>query len=629
MRVVMLVAGVMSALMLVRAEPQGTAGQKATPVFRTDTQYVPVNAIVTDSRDRVVTGLTKDDFVITANGREQKIADFSFVSIPVGERAVDLDAPTAPPSDVAFNAVASQTSRAFVFVIDDARIPASELIPLKRTMAATLSALSTGDQVAVVYTSRSDLSQDFTSDINRLIDSVNNRRGAIGLGLPYPQKSLMVVLRNVVASLSSSRHARRAVFLVGSSGCVPSPPNPEWVECMELVKQAWRADVPFYVIDPRLFTRAQSADMSITTPEARTGAAAAEMAERDSMMTLASATGGRAVTAAADPAKAAASVIAENGSYYLMGFYPEPALADGQFHDIKVTVKRPGLIVRSRRGYLAPATTAKPTTATRAMTSTLGAGLDDPSLPIRAFAAPLSPAPRGLTRTLVTLEIAYPVGEGANRVLDDDVRVGILALTPDGKVKASFQRPIKINGTWLPAAHGRLVINETIDLPTDALALRVGVTSRALGKTGTAHIRVEPPDFTDKDLQLSGIVLGSSAMVLDAAMGLDTIRGIVPFQPTTKRAFTSSETLRVFARVSWGKKVDAATVHISVVGPGAPPAQSVVVSGRRGPSGHSDGILDVPLSLASLAPGGYILRVEATQPGAKPFARAVPFEVVR
>ena len=92
MRVVMLVAGVVSALMLVRAEPQGTAGQNAAPVFRTDTQYVPVNAIVTDSRDRVVTGLTKDDFVITANGREQKIADFSFVSIPVGERVVDLDA---------------------------------------------------------------------------------------------------------------------------------------------------------------------------------------------------------------------------------------------------------------------------------------------------------------------------------------------------------------------------------------------------------------------------------------------------------------------------------------------------------------------------------------------------------
>ncbi len=635
MRRIAFASSVLATTIIVSPHAQRGGGQAPAQVFHTATQHISVNVIVTDTKDRVVTDLTKDDFVIVANDREQKVADFGYISIPPANRTVDLDAPTRPPADVAFNAETSQTSRAFVFVINDTSIPPSELYPLKQAMTAVLKTLSTDDQVAMVYTSRSDLSEDFTSDINRLIDSVNNRRAAVGMNLPFAGSSLMVVLRNVVATLSSSRHARRAVFLVGTSGCIPHPPNPDWSECLDLVHRAWKADVPFYVIDPRIFVNARANDMSIASPDDRATAVRAIADDRESMSTLASATGGRAMSGAANPAKAAADIVAENGSYYLLGFYPDPILNDGKFHDIKVTVKRPGLIVRGRRGYMAPATDTRPSTPNRDMIASLGAGLDDPSLPVRAFAAPLSAAPKGHTRTLVTVEIAYPVRDStvpsaslrAGRALDDDVRVGILALTPDGKIKASFQRPIKITGTWLPAAHGNLVVNETIDLPTEKLSLRVGVTSRALKKTGTAHIWVDPPDFTNKKLQMSGIVSGTSAMALDAAMGLDTIRGIVPFQPTTSRTFSATETLRLFARLTWDSKPDNASVTIAITGAASPAPLHLTVNGQIAAGGHREGVLDTILPLASLAPGAYVLRVEATQPGAKPAIREVPFDV--
>jgi VWFA-related protein len=598
-------------------------GLAPQPVFRSGTQLVLVDAIVTDDQDRVVSDLTREDFVITDGGRVQRIDQFSFESIPLGNRLVDFDAPTRPPADVAWNARTSGRSRAFVFVIDEASIPPSELTPLKRLMAEVLKTLTPDDQAAVIYMGRSDLGTDFTSDVDRLIDVVNKRRDAVGLSMMTPSRK-MVTLKSVVRTLESSRHARRAVFLVGSSGCVPHVPQDQWGECRDLVKQAREAGVPFYTLDPRLFIDADIT--SANSPGERAAARANELAKRDEMLTLATATGGRASSRAGNPARAAAEVIAENGSYYLLGFYPDPPASDGKFHEIKVTVTRPGLHVRARLGYKGSAVPARPSTPVRDMTETLGAGVDDPSLPIRVFAAPIGPAANGRTRTLVTVEVSYPMGATAGD-LDEDLRVGILALTPDAKIKASFQRPIHLAGGARPQANATFVVNETIDLPTEKLSLRVGVTSRALARSGTAHLYVDPPDFTDKDLTLSGILIGAARDAADATGGLESLEGIAPFQPITRRTFGPSDTLRLYARAFWKRNVERARVSIQIVGGEARPAQAVELAGRPTAGGGREATLDGDLPLGGLRPGAYVLRIEGALPSGAAVVRQVPFDV--
>jgi hypothetical protein len=47
--------------------------------------------------------------------------------------------------------------------------------------------------------------------------------------------------------------------------------------------------------------------------------------------------------------------LTDNGSFYVLRFTPDPLVRDGKFHAIEVRVKRPGVRIRSRTGYVAPA----------------------------------------------------------------------------------------------------------------------------------------------------------------------------------------------------------------------------------------------------------------------------------
>ncbi len=72
----------------------------------------------------------------------------------------------------------------------------------------------------------------------------------------------------------------------------------------------------------------------------------------DSLRTLAEATDGLAIVNSNDLAGGLKRVVDDLSSYYLLGYYSTGKL-DGKFHSITVRVKRPGVQVRARRGFLA------------------------------------------------------------------------------------------------------------------------------------------------------------------------------------------------------------------------------------------------------------------------------------
>jgi hypothetical protein len=432
----------------------------------------------------------------------------------------------------------------------------------------------------------------------------NTTVGAPALGPPL-WRARVDSLKFAVASLAGSQHARRAIVFVGVRACNPIPsarPDFEDVECRDLYEKARNANVPIYALDPRV--NPPSGD--------------------DTLAELAINTGGRHFMQQSNPLWAVDQIVVDNGSFYTLGFYPDPIVRDGKYHDIKVTVKRPGLRVRARDRYLADTAVPKPTTPNREMTKALAAGLDDPGLPIRAFAAPLAPGLRTQARTLVTIELAYPLPESGATSLTDELRVGILALSPDAKVKASFQRPITFTGTWKPTARGTFLINEVIELPSEELTLRVGVTSRSLGKTGTAHIPLEVPNFRKTELQMSPLVLGMIGHAVDAAVGLDVLRGLVPFQPTTVRAFEPGSRVRVLTLAYWGERDTKLTADVQVDGQSRSRDALVV---RTPIGGRREATVDTTIILDELSPGPHVLSVVVELANGTRAIRSVPFTI--
>jgi VWFA-related protein len=120
-----------------------------------------------------------------------------------------------------------------------------------------------------------------------------------------------------------------------------------------LFGQANRANVSFYPIDPRglpVFDTPIGPD-----PPLGVIADHAQLTSRhESLHTLALNTDGIALVNNNDLKTQVRRVSGDLTSYYLLGYYSTNSKLDGRFRNIKVRSKRPGVEVRSRRGYNAP-----------------------------------------------------------------------------------------------------------------------------------------------------------------------------------------------------------------------------------------------------------------------------------
>jgi VWFA-related protein len=381
----------------------------------------------------------------------------------------------------------------------------------------------------------------------------------------------------------------------------------------DLIGDANRSSTSFYTLDARGL-RTETRPM----PTTRLGAAVeARNRERipysttlDSIRTLGESTNGMALVDSNDVGSALARAAADFNSYYLLGYTSSNAKPDGKYRKIRVSVKRPGVLVRARDGYLARRLEDRAPALTSAAGGASGAvatGSPDDAQ-ITAALGKLAPPRPGVP--LVVTGSAGAAPGGTARVIRVVAELdSAIAATPEwaaGGEGQAFVRNVK--GENVTSGQGKLAKGARtleIELPVvDGMSGEVKVQVRLTGTGPLAR-------YTDATtVSLDALPAGWGAPRL-SRRGPST--GIA-WVPTADPRFRRQERVRVSVGVAPG----AGTVAGTLLDRQGKPINVPVRIDQAEPA-----TLVAELALAPLAVGDYVLAL-----GGAPTRLLVPLRVV-
>lgn len=400
-------SGVALALSISAAALQDRSpAEAATPlVIRVGVDLIQIDATVTDKKGRPVSDLRLDEFTLEVDGRKRDIGNLVFFGAP----NPDVTAPRGDESGTVRPAP-SLRENTVVFVIDDLNMSFASMHQTRRGLrkfasewgeTRTRAALRITSDESPAFTLFGDAAQfeaaaaglryNIRSDKGmRSVRPMMSERGmTAGMATamrenlaPIPSAvlaNLQQRLTSLVTTINSLRSlpGRKAVVLVSegfttlpigsaplaSAGALGSLflGEPGIHEELRLITEvANRASVVLYAVDPRGLIVDLPGAADDPTPDQLNRVVQERWTDRvvsqASLQELADSTGGLAIANRNDLKGGFGDVLRDQSSYYLVGFEPAEQTfkrksGDAKFHKIKLSVKRPGLRVRTRAGF--------------------------------------------------------------------------------------------------------------------------------------------------------------------------------------------------------------------------------------------------------------------------------------
>ncbi len=671
-------------------QPPSTSATEPQVTFKVEINYVEVDAAVFDRQGGFVRDLKRDEFEVIEDGVVQDVTAFTQVNIPI-ERAepAPLQATAVIEPDVVSNARPFE-GRVYVIILDDKHTAALRSIQTKRAAEQFISRyMADNDLAAVITTSgQGGGTQEFTSNKRLLLRAVNKFIGQklrseteerldeyqrqratpqeinkindpIDMQRGYDARVALETLARISDWVGSIRGRRKAIvfFSEGIDYNIYDFNKREATTVQEKMREvfasATRSNVSIYSVDPRGLTSLADETIQVSggfpaNPQLNLSLQSFNDSLRlsqDSLRSLSEETGGFAAVNRNDFSDAFSRVVKDSSSYYVLGYYPKNDRRDGRFRKIEVKVKRPGVEVRSRRGYTAPRGKAPSPPKVPASDKTspqvreaLDSPLPLPSLTLSVFAAPFKgTAPN--TAVAVTIEAAgndFGFDEKDGKLLTD-YEVSTIAIDQQGKIRGGDRSVI--NFAIKPENRQRFAqtgvrVSTRLQLPPGRYQLRVAGRESATGRVGSVNYDLDVPDFTQEPIALSGVVISSaSGLRMSTAKPDEELKGALPGPPVAERTFLRGDELAVFAEVydndvKAPHVVDITTTVVSEDGrnvfKSAEERASSELQGKPGGFGHQ-----ARFSLKEFAPGTYLLTVEAKSRASNkpPVGRTVQFKV--
>jgi len=654
--------------------------QQTDYVFHTQSELVQVNVTVRDKNGNLVPNLKPGDFTILEDNKPQKIVSFDIENVDavanqeVAQAQPLANAPASPapaPSAAANTTDLFKDRRLIVLFfdlsamepdeIDRAVTSAERYVDTQMAPADLVSIVSLGSALLV--------NQDFTSDHDLLKKQLQVFSGGSGQGYeegttgttegtpdtgqPFTADDTEYNVFNTDRRLEALRsiaeklaHLQQKKSLIYFSSGMDRTGIENQSELRAAINAAVRSNLAIYTMDLRglqaLVAGGEAQNASLRGTSAYSGQATinalnSNFTTQETLVTLASDTGGRAFLDNNDFNQVFKGVQQDTSSYYLLGYHSSNPARDGRYRRIIVKVNVPGAKIDYRRGYYAPADYQHSTKEDKELQlqQELASELPTTDLPLYLNTAyfRLEANKFSIPISLVVPGSQIPFTRSSDR---DKATLDVIGLASD-----SEHHPItRIRDTVKLAVDSSADVSKknvqydtNVNLPPGKYHLKFVVRENQTGRMGSFEADLNVPDLKSVPLKMSSIVLASQ--VQPAKKGTapsPLIRDGEEIIPNVTHVFSSAQHLRLYYEVydpgRWNAPQashnGSSGIHLltSVAffrGKTKVFESSMVELTDLNASNRKAGIFQLDLPLNSLAPGFYTGQVNVIDDAAGSF----------
>ena len=353
---------------LVAAVVAAQAPQSQQPTFRTGTNLVQVDAVVADGSGRPVSDLAAADFEVSDDGAPVAVTAFRFISASAAEGwHSDVISPIRNEDDESREA-AIEGVRVVAIFLDEYHVEWENALRAVPALVQFVRTLPPADLLGVYGVMDSTRDVRFTRDREPAIAKIQAFQGRFNQFTPpkypveeehlrhpgqIPQIRMQIsssTVQAIVTHLGAISDRRKALIVLSEKldygfggGSALSVMSDRAMFVSDLVGVANRFNVSLYPFDP--------GGLRAGGPRSPMGMPG--MSTIDMFRSLAEETGGRPIVNRNEFGPALQQVNSDASAYYLLGFVSSHP-SDGKYHKISIRVKRRGVLIRARAGYLAP-----------------------------------------------------------------------------------------------------------------------------------------------------------------------------------------------------------------------------------------------------------------------------------